>query len=336
MKRPRQVLDDPNVSQEYVVQQATVPDAAQILEGSGVFLDDGTQVVLQNAEEIGENEYVMIVNGEENTIAPDELYNLIETGDGEYSVVLANSETQNATDIIEGIINEEPVIMTDENMIVTQDGTNEDQPEEIVVTIAEPPETVQLDQEVPAFSDPLPVTEEGITETVIEEETVSQDLTVQDVIIQEDGTRNIVLTDENGEYVVLVDEEDEEIEEEGEKGEMQIQVTTEDGDDYFLVVKDRSGEILEEEVKEQVAMETVETSSGMLYQGDGETCYYIMEGETVVQAEWINTLKPRQNGCHFASGILINFLEWKLLLWSKFDSNCSLRVQLKMNQHWFR
>ena len=41
---------------------------------------------------------------------------------------------------------------------------------------------------------------------------------------------------------------------------------------------------------------------------------------SVTRPQWVNTFRPRQNGCHFSIQCFqINFLEWKLLLY--FDWN---------------
>ena len=53
---------------------------------------------------------------------------------------------------------------------------------------------------------------------------------------------------------------------------------------------------------------------------------------------WVNTLRPRQNGCHFADDtfkcIFLN--EKKLEFRCKFHWSLFLRVQLTIFQHWFR
>ena len=58
----------------------------------------------------------------------------------------------------------------------------------------------------------------------------------------------------------------------------------------------------------------------------------VFASEAIKSYLFINTLRPRQNGCHFADDILMNMYEIRLL----FHWNLFLRFELTVFQHWFR
>ena len=71
---------------------------------------------------------------------------------------------------------------------------------------------------------------------------------------------------------------------------------------------------------------------------------FIMEVETIIpwsitvkNLRYLNTLRPRQDGCHFADKVA-NAFSWMKMhqFWLRFHWSLIPRVQLTIYQHWFR
>ena len=157
-----------------VVLEAETSEADQIVETPTLVAEGEAAMVVQNTEEVVEDEYVMIVGGDENVNAPDGVYYLIETAEGEACIVEAdnvdNSQSQNTTAVTQEVVTEEPVIITEETMIVSEDGMAEDQPQEIVVILDTPDGSMQIDEAANLAISSVTNHEEANIQTVIIQE----------------------------------------------------------------------------------------------------------------------------------------------------------------------